>query len=175
MWLSEVYKDHKKNADGRDVVANGVIAVCEGANMPSTLEASRYFIENKVVYGPAKAANAGGVATSGLEMTQNSIRLSWTSEEVDNKLKDIMVNIFKNIYEVAKDFNNEFDLDCFKLLPQCNFFDYIEDIAKKYDLEFTHYLGGNWHRLTKKEAREKAKNNGARALLKRALLKNGVE
>lgn len=96
--------------DAKKLVANGVIAVCEGANMPSTLEASRYFIENKVVYGPAKAANAGGVATSGLEMTQNSIRLSWTSEEVDNKLKDIMVNIFKNIYEVAKDFNNEFDL-----------------------------------------------------------------
>ena len=70
--------------------------------MPSTLEASRYFIENKVVYGPAKAANAGGVATSGLEMTQNSIRLSWTSEEVDNKLKDIMVNIFKTFMKLPR-------------------------------------------------------------------------
>lgn len=96
--------------DAKILVANGVIAVCEGANMPSTLEASKYFIDNKVVYGPAKAANAGGVATSGLEMTQNSIRLSWTSEEVDTKLKDIMVNIFNNIYNVAKDFGNTYDL-----------------------------------------------------------------
>lgn len=96
--------------DAKKLVANGVIAVCEGANMPSTLDASKYFIDNKVVYGPAKAANAGGVATSGLEMTQNSIRLSWTSEEVDAKLKDIMINIFKNVYGVAKDLGNVYDL-----------------------------------------------------------------
>ena len=92
------------------LVSNGVIAVCEGANMPSTLEASKYFVDNKVVYGPAKAANAGGVATSGLEMTQNSMRLSWSFAEVDAKLKDIMVNIFDNVYNTAKNFFEEYDL-----------------------------------------------------------------
>jgi glutamate dehydrogenase (NADP+) len=92
------------------LVANGVTAVCEGANMPSTLDAAKYFIENKVVYGPAKAANAGGVATSGLEMTQNSTRLSWSFEEVDSNLKKIMINIFKNTYNCAVDNGNEFDL-----------------------------------------------------------------
>lgn len=96
--------------EAKTLVKNGVIAVCEGANMPSTLEAARYFVENKIVYGPAKAANAGGVATSGLEMSQNSLHLSWTFEEVDNKLHDIMVNIFKNSYEVAKEIGNPFDL-----------------------------------------------------------------
>lgn len=94
----------------KTLVKNGVIAVCEGANMPSTLEAAKYFIQNNVVFGPAKAANAGGVATSGLEMTQNSNRLSWTFEEVDSKLKDIMVNIFKNSYAKAVEAGNEFDL-----------------------------------------------------------------
>ena len=94
----------------KTLVANGVTAVCEGANMPSTLEAAKYFIENKVVYGPAKAANAGGVATSGLEMTQNSTRLSWSFEEVDANLKKIMVNIFKNTYNCAIANGNEFDL-----------------------------------------------------------------
>mgnify|MGYP000771856335 FL=1 len=78
--------------------------------MPSTLEAAKYFIANNVVFGPAKAANAGGVATSGLEMTQNSNRLSWTFEEVDKKLKDIMVNIFKNSYAKALESGNKFDL-----------------------------------------------------------------
>ena len=95
--------------DAKLLVANGVIAVCEGANMPSTLEASKYFIENEIIYGPAKAANAGGVATSGLEMSQNSIRLSWSFEEVDNKLKDIMINIFTNTYETAKKMGNPYD------------------------------------------------------------------
>lgn len=95
--------------DAKALVKNGVIAVCEGANMPSTLEAAKYFIENKVAYGPAKAANAGGVATSGLEMCQNSMRYSWTFAEVDAKLKDIMVNIFKNTYATAVEFGNEFD------------------------------------------------------------------
>lgn len=94
----------------KTLVANGVAAVCEGANMPSTLEAAKYFIENKVVYGPAKAANAGGVATSGLEMTQNSTRLSWSFEEVDANLKKIMINIFKNTYNCAIANGNEFDL-----------------------------------------------------------------
>ena len=92
------------------LVANGVIAVCEGANMPSTLEASNYFIENKVIYGPAKAANAGGVATSGLEMTQNSMRLSWSFAEVDEKLKGIMINIFHNIHSTALSLGNKYDL-----------------------------------------------------------------
>jgi glutamate dehydrogenase (NADP+) len=93
------------------LVANGVIAVCEGANMPSTPEAQEYFINNNVLYGPAKAANAGGVATSGLEMSQNSERLSWTFEEVDKKLHDIMVNIFYNCYENSKEFGkNKYDL-----------------------------------------------------------------
>lgn len=95
--------------DAMTLVKNGVIAVCEGANMPSTLDAAKYFIENKVVFGPGKAANAGGVATSGLEMSQNSMRYSWTFEEVDSKLKDIMVNIFKNTHEIAGEFGNPFD------------------------------------------------------------------
>lgn len=91
------------------LVKNGVIAVCEGANMPSTLEAAKYFIEKKIIYGPAKAANAGGVATSGLEMSQNSLRYSWSFEEVDQKLKDIMVQIFHNIYKVALELGNPYD------------------------------------------------------------------
>ena len=96
--------------DAKKLVNNGVIAVCEGANMPSTLEASKYFIESKVIYGPAKAANAGGVATSGLEMTQNSIRLSWSFEEVDKKLESIMINIFNNVYNTACKLENKYDL-----------------------------------------------------------------
>lgn len=96
--------------DAKTLVNNGVIAVCEGANMPSTLDAAKYFIANKVIFGPAKAANAGGVATSGLEMTQNSAHLSWTFEDVDNKLKEIMVNIFKNSYAKALESGNKFDL-----------------------------------------------------------------
>lgn len=95
--------------DAKTLVSNGVIAVCEGANMPSTLDAAKYFIENKIVYGPAKAANAGGVATSGLEMCQNSARLSWSFEEVDAKLKNIMVNIFHNTYDTAKSLGNPYD------------------------------------------------------------------
>jgi len=85
----------------KTLVANGVQAVCEGANMPSTPEAVEYFLANGVLFGPAKAANAGGVATSGLEMSQNSMRLSWTFEEVDAKLKDIMVNIYRNARKAA--------------------------------------------------------------------------
>lgn len=94
----------------KKLVANGVIAVCEGANMPSTNDAARYFMDNQVIYGPAKAANAGGVATSGLEMSQNSMRYSWSFEEVDAKLKDIMINIFKNTYNTAVAYGNQWDL-----------------------------------------------------------------
>jgi len=79
--------------DAKALVANGVILVAEGANMPSTIEAVHYFKANNILFAPAKAANAGGVAISGLEMTQNSMRLSWTSEEVDKKLQNIMKSI----------------------------------------------------------------------------------
>ena len=90
--------------DARMLVANGVIAVAEGANMPTTLDATKYFIENGVMFAPGKAANAGGVATSALEMSQNSQRLSWTFEEVDAKLHDIMVNIHKNAYNASVEY-----------------------------------------------------------------------
>ena len=82
--------------DAKKLVANGVIAVSEGANMPSTPEAIRIFQEAKILYAPGKAANAGGVSVSGLEMTQNSERLSWSAEEVDQKLHSIMENIHEN-------------------------------------------------------------------------------
>ena len=88
--------------DAKGLVANGVIAVCEGANMPTTLEATQYLQENGVLFVPGKAANAGGVATSALEMSQNSERLSWTFEEVDAKLQQIMINIFHNMDDAAK-------------------------------------------------------------------------
>ena len=87
--------------DAKALVANGVTIVCEGANMPTTLDAAHYFIDNGIIYGPGKAANAGGVATSGLEMCQNSARLSWTFEEVDSKLKGIMEGIFHNAHDTA--------------------------------------------------------------------------
>ena len=92
------------------LIANGVIAVAEGANMPSTPEATEKFLNAGVLFGPAKAANAGGVATSGLEMSQNSERLSWTFEEVDAKLHGIMVNIFHNAYNAAKEFDYDGNL-----------------------------------------------------------------
>ena len=85
------------------LIKNGVQAVGEGANMPSTLEATKAFQEAGVLFAPAKAANAGGVATSGLEMSQNSLRLSWTFEEVDARLKEIMVGIFHNAYDASKE------------------------------------------------------------------------
>jgi glutamate dehydrogenase (NADP+) len=90
--------------DAVNLLKNGVYLVCEGANMPSTLEASKMFLEKKILYGPAKAANAGGVATSGLEMSQNSQRLSWTREEVDKKLHEIMTRIHESCYETAKEY-----------------------------------------------------------------------
>ena len=91
--------------DARKLVANGVIAVSEGANMPSTPEAIKVFQDAKILYAPGKAANAGGVSVSGLEMTQNSIKLSWSSEEVDEKLKSIM----KNIHEACVQYGTEAD------------------------------------------------------------------
>lgn len=88
------------------LVKNGCIAVGEGANMPSTPEAVEIYLANKVIYGPAKAANAGGVATSALEMSQNSMRYSWTFEEVDTKLKQIMVDIYKQASEAAAEYGD---------------------------------------------------------------------
>lgn len=87
--------------DAKTLVANGCKVVAEGANMPTTLEATNYLIEQGIFFCPGKAANAGGVATSALEMSQNSMRLSWTFEEVDAKLHDIMVNIYKNVSSAA--------------------------------------------------------------------------
>ena len=91
--------------DAKLLVANGCIAVAEGANMPTTLEATEYLLANAVLFAPGKAANAGGVETSALEMTQNSERLSWTFDEVDAKLKQIMVSIFHNMDNAAKRYN----------------------------------------------------------------------
>ena len=96
--------------EAKTLVKNGCIAVCEGANMPTELEAAKFLISNKVIFTPAKASNAGGVATSGLEMSQNSLRLSWTFEEVDQRLHDIMVNIFNASYKEAVESGNPFDL-----------------------------------------------------------------
>ncbi|MDU6340797.1 MAG: NADP-specific glutamate dehydrogenase [Clostridium sp.] len=94
-------------ASAKILVENGTKVVAEGANMPSSLEAIKVFQGNGVLFGPAKAANAGGVACSALEMSQNSMRLSWTFEEVDNKLKDIMVNIYRQSAEAAKEYGEE--------------------------------------------------------------------
>ncbi|MBI0047569.1 NADP-specific glutamate dehydrogenase [Bifidobacterium choladohabitans] len=92
------------------LMANGCTVVCEGANMPSTPEAIQVYQDNKVLYGPAKAANAGGVAVSGLEMSQNSLRLQWTFDEVDQRLKDIMTGIFQKSYQASKEYGHEGDL-----------------------------------------------------------------
>ncbi|MBE5878531.1 MAG: NADP-specific glutamate dehydrogenase [Lachnospiraceae bacterium] len=93
--------------DAKALVANGVIAVAEGANMPTSIEATEYLQKNGVIFAPGKAANAGGVATSALEMSQNSERLSWSFEEVDAKLQGIMVNIFRNLDAAAKQYGME--------------------------------------------------------------------
>ena len=95
--------------DAKALVANGCKVVAEGANMPTTLDATEYLQKNKVYFVPGKASNAGGVATSALEMTQNSMRLSWSFEEVDAKLRDIMVNIFHNIDDAARTYGVEDD------------------------------------------------------------------
>ena len=92
------------------LIANGVMAVAEGANMPSTPEAIEAFLEAGILFGPAKAANAGGVATSGLEMSQNSMRYSWSFEEVDQKLQGIMINIFHSAEKAAKKYGHEGNL-----------------------------------------------------------------
>ena len=95
--------------DAKALVANGVTAVCEGANMPTTLDATKYLQDNKILFVCGKASNAGGVATSALEMSQNSERLSWTFDEVDKKLEQIMINIFHNIDDAAKKYGKEGD------------------------------------------------------------------
>ncbi len=94
-------------SDAEALVKNGCKLVAEGANMPSTPEAIEVFLKNKILYAPGKASNAGGVATSGLEMSQNSIRLSWSREEVDSKLKGIMKSIHDNAYAASKQFGDE--------------------------------------------------------------------
>jgi glutamate dehydrogenase (NADP+) len=90
--------------DAKTLLKNGCYVVAEGANMPSTPEAAEQFLTKKILYGPAKAANAGGVATSGLEMSQNSMRLSWTQEEVDERLHNIMIAIHKQCYDAAEEY-----------------------------------------------------------------------
>ncbi len=90
--------------DAKALIDGGCFCVAEGANMPSTLEATDLFVEKKILFGPGKAANAGGVACSGLEMSQNSMRLAWTREEVDEKLQRIMVNIHKACFEAAQEY-----------------------------------------------------------------------
>jgi glutamate dehydrogenase (NADP+) len=90
--------------DARTLVNNGCFLVAEGANMPTDPEGVEVFLAKKILYGPGKAANAGGVATSGLEMSQNSMRLSWSREEVDQKLHRIMVTIHKNVSETAAEY-----------------------------------------------------------------------
>lgn len=97
-------------SSAKTLIDNGVIAVGEGANMPSTLEAQKLFVDNKILFAPAKAANAGGVATSALEMSQNSLRMSWTFEEVDAKLKDIMKNIYYNSRNAASEYGHDGNL-----------------------------------------------------------------
>ncbi|HIV30292.1 MAG TPA: NADP-specific glutamate dehydrogenase [Candidatus Pullichristensenella excrementipullorum] len=101
---NELHAEH-----ARTLIKNGVIAVGEGANMPTTTEATQIFQQSGILFAPGKAANAGGVATSALEMSQNSMRLSWTFDEVDQKLKQIMVNIFHNTADTAKQFGHEGD------------------------------------------------------------------
>ena len=99
-----------KIEDAQKIVANGTKYYIEVANMPTTDDAVKYFKDNNVVIAPSKAVNAGGVAVSALEMSQNSMRLSWSAEEVDEKLHGIMVTIFNNVSNAAKEFGMENDL-----------------------------------------------------------------
>ncbi len=96
--------------DAKTLLKNGCRVVAEGANMPSTPEAVEQFLAAKILYGPGKAANAGGVATSGLEMAQNSMRVSWTREEVDQRLQDIMIAVHKQCYEAAEEYGQPTNL-----------------------------------------------------------------
>ncbi|MBC8015079.1 MAG: NADP-specific glutamate dehydrogenase [Sporomusaceae bacterium] len=96
--------------DAKILVKNGCKVVAEGANMPTTLEGTKVFLDNGILFGPAKAANAGGVATSALEMSQNSMRLAWSFEEVDTKLKNIMVTIYKNASSAAEEYGHKDNL-----------------------------------------------------------------
>ena len=96
--------------DATNLIKNGIKLVAEGANMPCTLEATKLFLDAKILYGPAKAANAGGVATSGLEMAQNSARLSWTRDEVDDRLHKIIIAIHQNCYETAEKYGTQGNL-----------------------------------------------------------------
>ena len=93
--------------DAKELIKNGCIAVGEGANMPSTTEATEVFLQNKILFAPGKAANAGGVATSALEMSQNSARVSWPFEKVDHQLNNIMINIYHNMATAAKEYGYE--------------------------------------------------------------------
>ena len=102
IYLPCATQNELKLEGAKALVENGCRYVCEGANMPTTLDATEYLQSNGVIFMPGKAANAGGVATSALEMSQNSMRLSWTAEEVDQRLHEIMVNIFKKVDEAAK-------------------------------------------------------------------------
>lgn len=93
-------------SDAQQLIDNGLIAVSEGANMPTTLEATELFLQNKIIFGPGKAVNAGGVATSGLEMAQNNQIISWSANEVDNRLRQIMTNIHLESYKTSKEDND---------------------------------------------------------------------
>ena len=93
------------SVDAANLVKNGVFVISEGANMPTTPEGVNFFLDEKLLYGPSKAANAGGVAVSGLEMAQNSMRYNWTREEVDNRLQIIMKDIHKACVETAERFD----------------------------------------------------------------------
>ncbi|MBQ9958847.1 MAG: NADP-specific glutamate dehydrogenase [Oscillospiraceae bacterium] len=97
-------------ASAKELVKNGVIADCEGANMPTEYDAVQYLLANKVLFSPAKASNAGGVAVSGLEMSQNATHISWSFEEVDSRLKGIMASIFKQCYDASKEYADGFNL-----------------------------------------------------------------
>ena len=98
-----------RSEEAKTLIANGCICVAEGANMPSTPEAVTAFQNAKILFAPGKASNAGGVATSGLEMSQNSLRLSWTSEEVDERLKNIMLNIHASCVQYGSESNGYVD------------------------------------------------------------------
>ena len=102
MALPSATQNEVNALDARHLVDNGCFCVSEGANMPTMVEGVEIFLDRGILYGPAKAANAGGVATSALEMSQNSMRLRWTREEVDKRLHDIMVNIHSVCYETAQ-------------------------------------------------------------------------